>query len=105
MVLDGSLDADRRARSMLHWDVYNGVSAASHARLQLPLRALTLRCACSCQIARRSWAGNSNARYAADREQETNRMMHLTQRHEADAALLTSLIPLDASETEAVPPS
>jgi urocanate hydratase len=25
MVLDGSLDADRRAKSMLHWDVYNGV--------------------------------------------------------------------------------
>lgn len=27
MVLDGSLDADRRSKSMLHWDVYNGVRA------------------------------------------------------------------------------
>jgi hypothetical protein len=49
--------------------------------------------------------GARGSSVTADREQETNRMMHLTQRHEADAALLTSLIPLDASETEAVPPS
>lgn len=37
MVLDGSEDTDRGAREMLTWDVYNGV-------------------------ARRSWAGNQNAR-------------------------------------------
>jgi len=36
LCLDGSVDSARRARSMLHWDVFNGVS-------------------------RRSWAGNNNA--------------------------------------------
>jgi urocanate hydratase len=32
MVLDGSKDADRRLRSMLHWDVNNGISRRSWAR-------------------------------------------------------------------------
>lgn len=32
MVLDGSLDADRRLRSMLFWDVNNGISRRSWAR-------------------------------------------------------------------------
>merc|ERR1711862_1054985 len=38
MVLDGTEDADRRIRAMLHWDVNNG-------------------------IARRAWAGNDNANF------------------------------------------
>ena len=32
MVLDGSADADRRLRSMLFWDVNNGISRRSWAR-------------------------------------------------------------------------
>ena len=32
MVLDGSDDAERRLTSMLHWDVYNGISRRSWAR-------------------------------------------------------------------------
>ncbi len=45
MVLDGSEDADRRLRMMLHWDVNNG-------------------------IARRSWARNENAMFAIKRAME-----------------------------------
>ncbi len=45
MVLDGSDDADRRLRMMLHWDVNNG-------------------------IARRSWARNNEAMFAIKREME-----------------------------------
>jgi urocanate hydratase len=32
MLLDGSADSDRRLRSMLHWDVNNGISRRSWAR-------------------------------------------------------------------------
>ncbi len=32
MLLDGSVDADRRLKSMLHWDVNNGISRRSWAR-------------------------------------------------------------------------
>ncbi|MFW6276724.1 MAG: urocanate hydratase, partial [Bacteroidota bacterium] len=32
MVLDGSEDAERRLKSMLHWDVNNGISRRSWAR-------------------------------------------------------------------------
>lgn len=42
MVLDGSEDADRRLKMMLHWDVNNGIS-------------------------RRNWARNSNATFAIKR--------------------------------------
>ncbi len=45
MVLDGSEDADRRLRSMLFWDVNNGIS-------------------------RRSWARNDGAMFAIQREME-----------------------------------
>jgi urocanate hydratase len=49
MLLDGSADADRRLKSMLHWDVNNGIS-------------------------RRSWARNEGAIFAIKRamEQEPN---------------------------------
>ena len=42
LVLDGTDDAERRARSMLFWDVNNGVS-------------------------RRAWGGNDNANFAIQR--------------------------------------
>lgn len=47
MVLDGSADADRRLKSMLFWDVYNGIS-------------------------RRNWARNPNAIFAIKRAMEAN---------------------------------
>ena len=46
LVLDGSEEADRALRSMLAWDVYNGV-------------------------ARRSWSGNQNARETITRAMQT----------------------------------
>ncbi len=53
MVLDGSNDADRRLKSMLFWDVYNGIS-------------------------RRSWARNSGAVFAAKRGMKINPELTVT---------------------------
>ncbi|XP_037091843.1 urocanate hydratase-like [Pollicipes pollicipes] len=56
MVLDGSEEADRRARSMLHWDVNNG-------------------------IARRSWSGNTNADLAISRAMADEPRLRVTRAH------------------------
>jgi len=53
MLLDGSADADRRLRSMLFWDVNNGIS-------------------------RRSWARNEGAIFAAKRAMEAEPMLKIT---------------------------
>jgi len=53
MLLDGTKDADRRLRSMLHWDVNNG-------------------------IARRSWARNDEATFAIKRAMEDEPMLRVT---------------------------
>ena len=53
MVLDGSDEAERNLQSMLHWDVNNG-------------------------IARRAWARNSGAEFAAKRAMEANVKLHIT---------------------------
>ena len=53
MVLDGTSDADRRLKQMLHWDVYNG-------------------------IARRAWARNPHARFAIEREMKSNSEFRIT---------------------------
>ncbi len=53
MVIDGSDDADRRIRQMLFWDVNNG-------------------------IARRSWARNSGARHAIERETARTQDLQVT---------------------------
>lgn len=53
MVLDGSKDADRRLKSMLFWDVNNG-------------------------IARRSWARNKEARFAIEREMKRSKTLKVT---------------------------
>jgi len=53
MVLDGSDEADRRIKMMLHWDVNNG-------------------------IARRSWARNRGAMFAARREMKRNEKLKVT---------------------------
>jgi len=66
MLLDGSDDAGRRLKMMLHWDVNNG-------------------------IARRSWARNEGARFAAVREMERTPEMKITLPHLADDYLINSL--------------
>ncbi|HIZ86714.1 MAG TPA: urocanate hydratase [Candidatus Coprenecus pullistercoris] len=63
MVIDGSDDADRRIRSMLHWDVNNG-------------------------IARRSWARNKGAMFAIQREMERTPDLKVTVPYLVDESLL-----------------
>ena len=63
LLLDGSADAARRARQMLCWDVSNGV-------------------------ARRAWAGNQGARFAAEEAMRAEPRMHLTLPHTASEDLI-----------------
>eukprot|EP00933_Yihiella_yeosuensis_P051628 TRINITY_DN49601_c0_g1_i1.p1 TRINITY_DN49601_c0_g1~~TRINITY_DN49601_c0_g1_i1.p1 ORF type:complete len:813 (-),score=158.59 TRINITY_DN49601_c0_g1_i1:264-2483(-) len=67
LVLDGSASASEKASSMLHWDVFNGVS-------------------------RRGWAGNENANLTLDDEGERNARFCVTRYVEADAGLLNSAL-------------
>jgi urocanate hydratase len=67
LLLDGSEDAGRRARQMLCWDVSNGV-------------------------ARRAWAGNEGARFAAEEAMRAEPKMRLTLPHIADDELLTEAL-------------
>ncbi|MBK9291343.1 MAG: urocanate hydratase [Bacteroidetes bacterium] len=64
MLLDGSPDADRRLKSMLHWDVNNG-------------------------IARRSWARNPEAIFAIRRAMEKEPLLKVTLPEIADDQLLS----------------
>jgi urocanate hydratase len=66
MLLDGTPDADRRLRSMLHWDVNNG-------------------------IARRSWARNKEAIFAAKRAMEAEPKLKLTLPNIVDDRLLSDI--------------
>jgi len=63
MFLDGSLDSDRRLHSMLNWDVNNG-------------------------IARRAWARNPEAEFAAERAMQGNPELVITLPHHADSDLI-----------------
>ena len=63
MLLDGSTDSERRLKSMLHWDVNNGV-------------------------ARRSWARNPGAEWAVDRAMAAEPRLKVTRANHADAALI-----------------
>lgn len=63
MVLDGSEDADRRLKSMLHWDVNNGIS-------------------------RRSWARNEGAIFAIKRAMEAEPKLKVTLPNLADDELV-----------------
>jgi urocanate hydratase len=63
MVIDGSEDAERRIRSMIAWDVNNG-------------------------LARRSWARNAGARFAVGRAMQAQPDLDVTLPHEADARLI-----------------
>lgn len=66
LVLDGSATAERRLRSMLFWDVNNG-------------------------IARRSWAGNPGADFAIDRAMEEESRLRVTRRHPVDPDVIEGL--------------
>ena len=63
LLLDGSEAAARRAQQMLCWDVSNGV-------------------------ARRAWAGNQGARFAAEEAMKAEPRMKLTLPHSADQNIL-----------------
>ncbi len=66
MMLDGSEDADRRLKQMLHWDVNNG-------------------------IARRGWARNSSALFAIQRAMRENPNLKVTLPNFADDQLIEGL--------------
>lgn len=66
MVLDGSEESAKRLRSMLHWDVNNG-------------------------IARRSWARNKEAIFAIKREMERSPGLKVTLPNTADDELIEGL--------------
>jgi urocanate hydratase len=66
LTIDGSEEAEKRLKMMLHWDVNNG-------------------------IARRGWARNRPARFAIERAMEENPELKVTLAHEADEKLLESL--------------
>lgn len=67
MLLDGSQDADRRLKMMLHWDVNNG-------------------------IARRSWARNEGAVFAIKRAMEQEPRLKVTLPELVDDAVLENLV-------------
>lgn len=66
MVLDGSADSDRRLKSMLFWDVNNG-------------------------IARRSWARNKEALFAIKREMERTPTLKITLPNMVDDKVIDAL--------------
>lgn len=67
LVLDGTEDADRRLKSMLFWDVNNG-------------------------IARRSWARNEEAMFAIKREMERTPNLKVTLPNLVDDKILNGLV-------------
>jgi urocanate hydratase len=67
MVLDGSADSDRRLKSMLHWDVNNG-------------------------IARRAWARNPNAVWSIEQEMKREPLLKVTLPNEAEDGLIDQMI-------------
>jgi len=66
MLLDGSADADRRLKSMLHWDVNNGIS-------------------------RRSWARNEGAIFAIKRAMEREPLLKVTIPELVEGSILDGL--------------
>jgi urocanate hydratase len=66
MLLDGSDEADRRLKSMLHWDVNNG-------------------------IARRSWARNDEAIFAIKRAMEKEPLLKVTIAQKVDDSIIQNL--------------
>ncbi|KAI3638455.1 hypothetical protein MIR68_002953 [Amoeboaphelidium protococcarum] len=67
LLLDGSDDAVRRARAMLHFDVNNGV-------------------------ARRCWSGNSNAEFQIQEAMKSDSRLNITIPYHADDSLIESVL-------------
>jgi urocanate hydratase len=67
LVLDGTDDAERRARLMLDWDVNNGV-------------------------ARRAWGRNSNAQLAISGAEKRTEGLSVTKAHHADSAVVAAAL-------------
>ena len=67
MVLDGSIESEKRLEGMLFWDVNNG-------------------------IARRNWAGNKGAIFTIEREMDRFPDLHVTVPNLADDKLLESAL-------------
>ncbi|CAG0907599.1 unnamed protein product, partial [Darwinula stevensoni] len=67
MVIDGSKQSKKNIKSMLHWDVNNG-------------------------IARRSWARNDEAIFAIKRAMEQNEHLKVTIPNLAEDALIDKII-------------
>jgi urocanate hydratase len=67
MVIDGSNDSEQRIKSMLHWDVNNG-------------------------IARRSWARNKGATFAIHREMQRTPDLQITLPNIADDDLINDVV-------------
>jgi urocanate hydratase len=67
MVLDGSADNDRRLKSMLHWDVNNGV-------------------------ARRAWARNPNAQWSIREAMKREPKLQVTLANEVEDGLIDGAI-------------
>ncbi len=74
MVLDGSEDSERRLKSMLFWDVNNG-------------------------IARRSWARNKEAIFAAKREMDRTEGLIITLPNFAEDAIVQKALEMKIDET------
>ncbi len=70
MLLDGTAEADRRLRMMLHWDVNNG-------------------------IARRSWARNEEAVFAIKRAMQQEPLLSVTLPNFADDAIIDTALGFD----------
>jgi urocanate hydratase len=66
MVLDGSMEAGKRLKKMLHWDVNNGIS-------------------------RRAWAKNKGAQFAIKRAMAAESKLKVTLPHDVDKKILTNL--------------
>ncbi len=66
IVIDGSTEAEKRIKTMLHWDVNNG-------------------------IARRSWAQNNPARFAIEKAMKENPELKVTLPNETNEVLLNSI--------------
>lgn len=67
LLLDGTPDADRRLRSMLHWDVNNG-------------------------IARRSWARNDEATFAIRRAMVEEPLLQVTLPNKVEDSIINDLV-------------
>ena len=78
LVLDGSEEADRRAESMLNWDVSNGVARRFFCKLFFFFVCLQLDNWINSAILIRGWSGNANAIQAIQRAMAVDPRLKVT---------------------------